>query len=1138
MPPQRTPVQETAITCPGSLCVTAGAGTGKTYVLVSRYLDLLGRKGDEQAGVQEILALTFTEKAAAEMKDRVRQALSAAEGEEAARFRDDLMWAGISTIHSFCARILREYALEAGLEPGFSVIEDYELAEMREEALYRLLYTPLPERVRTAVLTCLRTLGVRQVQETLTALYDQRWEAEQFFTRVKNTPEALIALWREAVEAEQRDICSQFFTSPAGDAAVVLGELATAFAGENDGAARYLAEASPYLKVLDPERSAETCHALAALLSCTGRKGMGSAKILGPDVKKRLNIAYSALKEWGDGIPHGLLTLTVSPDDPETQETIRTLQALGTVFSWFSDAVGRQKAQRGVIDFGDMLISTRTLLATNPVARNGIAAKYRAIMVDEFQDTDPLQAAIISDILTATGKERSLFVVGDPKQSIYLFRNADVTQFKATRDRILAEGSGREVALDTSFRSAPEIIGLVNTLFSTILGADRQPWEFGYDPLCVTESRRGHTGSAEILITPSGKTSTERHVAEAEAVAAWLADMVGKQQKIVYGKDTDGEWSERPAAFRDCAVLIETRSRLHLIEDAFRRAGVPYQVHGGTAFYERQEVRDCAAVIAFLADNTDDIALYGALRSPFFGISDAELFRATGGRGRRLYSRLREHATGPAADACRMLERWQAYARREPPSVFVTRILRESGIYAVCAGQENGDQKTANLRKITEIARSRESTGCYGFDDFAADLRQAVRDAPKEEDAPLPAADEDAVSVMTVHASKGLEFPVVVLPFTNADNGGRKNGMIFEEGLGLATKISLQEGPVDAPISLLIRHRRRQKEEAEARRLFYVAVTRARDHILFSGTLPDMEMVALGPDVGKTRMHRIFAALCITPEAVSAGRISCTTPDKREWHIPIITAEESGMTVGCSAPPVSIAITCPLPPEKGDAAWTTPPLPATTRSRPPIPVTAIHRCAAGQSTEGTDPVRLLQSGRGDDVAAREGDLLHTVFTGMAPHRACSLHGFPADAARVAACEEAYQQFCSHPLIRESTWHQCEVAFVHRFGGVKVRGAIDRIIRTADGRYTVIDYKTGRDPGEEPCHEEYLIQLAVYADAVHALTGIVPDTCLYYTRTGRMVKVIPDMPAAQAAARAADESVRRRQERDRKSVKKE
>lgn len=125
MPPKRTAVQETAITCSGSLCVTAGAGTGKTYVLVSRYLDLLEREGEEKAGVQEILALTFTEKAAAEMKDRVRRALSEAEGEEASRFRDDLMWAGISTIHSFCTRVLREYALEAGLEPGFAVIEDY-----------------------------------------------------------------------------------------------------------------------------------------------------------------------------------------------------------------------------------------------------------------------------------------------------------------------------------------------------------------------------------------------------------------------------------------------------------------------------------------------------------------------------------------------------------------------------------------------------------------------------------------------------------------------------------------------------------------------------------------------------------------------------------------------------------------------------------------------------------------------------------------------------------------------------------------------------------------------------------------------------------------------------------------------------
>jgi ATP-dependent helicase/nuclease subunit A len=1120
MPPQRTPVQETAITCPGSLCVTAGAGTGKTYVLVSRYLDLLERKGDEQAGVQEILALTFTEKAAAEMKDRVRRALSAAEGEEAARFRDDLMWSGISTIHSFCTRILREYALEAGLEPGFGVIEDYELAEITEETLYRLLYTPLPEPIRTAVLTCLRIFGIWHVQETLTSLYDQRWEAEQFFTCLRDAPEALIALWKETVEAEQRDICTQFFASPAGKAASALEEMAVAFAGEDDAGTRYLAEALPSLRALDPNQPAETCHALATLLSCKGSRNMGSAKIFGKDGKRHLITAYSVLKEWGDGIAEGLLTLTVSPDNPETVETIHTLQALGTVFSWFSDAIGRQKAQRGAIDFGDMLISTRTLLQTNPAARNGIAAKYRAIMVDEFQDTDPLQAAIISDILTASGKERSLFVVGDPKQSIYLFRNADVTQFKATRDRILAERAGREVALDTSFRSAPEIIGLVNTLFSAILGANRLPWEFGYDYLGVSESRKNHTGSAEILITPPGKTSTERHLTESEAVASWLADMVRKRRKMVYEKDPEGEWHERPADFGDCAVLIETRSHLHLIEDAFRRVGVPYQVYSGTAFYERQEVRDCAAVIAFLADNADDIALYGALRSPFFGLSDAELFRAAGGRGKGLFSRLKAHATGPVGDACRMLERWQAYARRESPSALITRILRESGMYAVCAGRDNGDQMNANLRKITEIARSRESVGCYGFDDFAADLRQAVQDAPKEEDASLPTADKDAVSVMTIHASKGLEFPVVVLPFTNADSGGRTNGMIFEEGLGLATKIPGPDGPVDAPISLLIRHRRKQKEAAEARRLFYVAVTRARDHILFSGTMPDMEMVALGPDAGKTRMHRTFAALGITPDAVSAGNVVCTTPTQREWRIPIILAEERGMIVTAPPPPKPVTVTRPFPTDRADAAWMTPPMPASARSHPPLPVTAIYRYASGKGAELPDPVRLLQSGKKDNAAAREGNLLHAVFSGMTPARACGIYGFPADATRVSACEKAYQQFCSHPLIRESTWHQCEVSFVHCLGGVIVRGAIDRIIRTPDGHYAVIDYKTGSDPGEGPCRKEYAIQLAVYADAVRVLTGKLPDTWLYYTQTGRMVHVTPDLRAAHEAAAEA------------------
>ena len=167
-----------------------------------------------------------------------------------------------------------------------------------------------------------------------------------------------------------------------------------------------------------------------------------------------------------------------------------------------------------------------------------------------------------------------------------------------------------------------------------------------------------------------------------------------------------------------------------------------------------------------------------------------------------------------------------------------------------------------------------------------------------------------------------------------------------------------------------------------------------------------------------------------------------------------------------------------------------------------------------------DPVQILQSGKKDNTAAREGNLLHAVFAGMSPARACTLQGFPADVARVSACEQAYQQFCSHPLIRESTEHQCEVPFVYSFGEVMVRGVIDRVIRTADGQYAIIDYKTGPDPGEGPCREEYAIQLAIYADAVRVLTGALPDTWLYYTKTGRMVHVTPDMDAARAAATEA------------------
>ena len=1115
--------QREAVERRGSLCVTAGAGTGKTFVLVNRYLGMIAPDGEAGTpGVGGILALTYTEKAAAEMKARIRAAVAEKEGKEWEQVAEDLLFAHISTIHAFCSGILREFALEAGVEPGFVPLEEHELERILAQAVTDLFHTDPPEDVRGPLMSLLRAMGDRPLEAALRELYGRRHLAEPFFDRLARDRDEVIRSWAAELATEQERIRDTACAAGAAEAAAVLADLAERYAGESDAAAKYLKEVAPFLRDIHTDAPpAAFCAAMAAFAGVKGRSTMGSRKTLGED-KERLTNAFVSLRAAARAVPAALCSVAFAPDDPATAAACAALDDLAVVYRRFAAMIGAAKRAAGAIDFTDMIVLTARFLSEHPaMAREHLGDRYRYIMVDEYQDTDPLQASIIRTILGGEGTAESLFVVGDPKQSIYLFRNADVTQFRRTMEEIEGAG-GATVALDINFRSTPAVVGIVNAVFSRLFASDRLPWEFCYDPITPSEGRAGHHGSVDLLLAPAGKGPAALRE-EAAMAARSLQEIVTRQTKPVYRKRRELEGydpatedgDERvpaPPRWQDCAVLIESRTNLEYLEDAFGRYGIPFHVHRGTGFYRRQEVRDFGSLLTFLARPDDDLALYGVLRSPWFGFSDAALYRAAGGTGRGLLARLRRSGDEKAVSAAALLDRWLAHARREPLDRLISRVTGESGIRAVYAALDGGDQMAANLGRVAAMIRERGQSGIYTLDECAREFAEAIASGRDEEEASVEGSVRDAVTVMTVHASKGLQFPIVLLPRMSRSRNGRHSGVLVDEECGIGMEVPDADGILsDTPVRVLIKHRLGQKELAERKRLFYVAMTRAEDHLILCGMRPAAD-AALQVETGTSRMDWFRAALGIGEDAIAAGDIGYTDACGRPAHIRVISDPAA---INAQERP-----TAPLLPEPGSLnttvrreAFVRPPWsyapPAGTRR-------AITVSRLEEGDDGARHVSRLFSGP-DGGEAAAGIILHEVMAGVPAETALARAGQGNDPERARTLKAAREAFLSLPLVRNAAAHWCEVPFSVTIEGRHCTGRIDRLIRTKEGGWAVIDYKSAS--WREGADAAYTCQMAMYREAATLLTGgAEPDCYLWFAGNGRLVGVAPDKEELHAAIR--------------------
>ncbi|HEX9872367.1 MAG TPA: UvrD-helicase domain-containing protein, partial [Candidatus Tectomicrobia bacterium] len=815
------PRQQDAIAFPRSTVVNASAGTGKTATLVGTYLSQLGQ------GIQpgQLLAITFTEKAAAELRDRLKQEVLAqvsglptdgAPGIEWRQVLTGLSNAPISTIHAFCAGLLQENPREAGIDPHFTIWDEDESSAVRREvilntiqahicaghpgvqALFRDLqllqssrYAPkhLTEVVEAA-LRWLNGLGVDLQRRDPQGRHwlEARFAAQQ--TALAHLPNRFTQGWREVRQA--------FRALAAIDR--VHGKNAQKFVQRLKSELADIEAALERLTLDAPADLASVCDTLAELLKA-GSLGSNSA-----DAPVRLG--HQTLCRWlGDkAIDGGLKACFAGTKSIDlTRHLIALVEQVQAEYR-------RRKTVARSLDFDDLLTHARNLLKFHPMVRRRYKERFRAILVDEFQDTDELQGEIICLLAEERGQERDfrpfdryrtlleqisidahrLFIVGDPKQSIYRFRRADVGVFVAMAEKIVG-GGGNRVALVENYRSTSTLLSFANTLFSAVMdgaGAHALPSQTdARHRIRYEEHDHLQPGTASptpgrllLVLNEEGKAAQVGRALEARAFAALI-----------------DEWHDDGALadYRDAAILVKTHSFGQLYEEALRERGIPYYRVKGGGFFQRQEVADLAAFLAFLVDPGDDLALAQVLTSPLAGLDFADLYRLCEMREQgaalsdclapdrlvALPAPLQERLTRFADLANRLLH----LRDRLEAAELLEWAIRETGYDAVLMAQPEGEQQVANVAKLLDLARDFSRKGLAGLYEFVAYLREHLSDdASRAPDAQIMSEEEDVVRIMTIHQAKGLEFPVVFIPdLAHEGRGERGSRVIFDEHWGV-----------------------------------------------------------------------------------------------------------------------------------------------------------------------------------------------------------------------------------------------------------------------------------------------------------------------------------------------------------------
>lgn len=1066
-----------------TLFVEAGAGTGKTTALVTRICSLV------VAGVPigAIAAITFTEAAAAELRDRIRvelEKLAIGEGDEdgrAAAALAGLDAAAIQTLHGFARRILALYPLEAGLPPRFDVRDSLEMAAAFDDRWGAFVSELFNETGPDPRLPRALTLGltVKHLRTLAQLLHDN-------YDRLQPTPGAtgdpvevevsgLVTALRDALEL--RGMCSDPGDKLLGHLERLerlparLEALATRIAVASDDVSRTVAE--------------QDLLADLAALKPFAPGNLGNAKSWTTGHHAYKPDVTSALKE-ADGARLGLLN-DVRRDCIES--------VLPRLIGWALDGAAERRRD-GTLEYHDLLVLSVRLLRGDAVVRRTLNRRFTHLLIDEFQDTDPLQielAALLATTAHEVGETPwqglpvapgSLFFVGDPRQSIYRFRRAEIEVYEAAGAAFAPE----PVHLTANFRSKRGIVSWANDLFAHIFGmpygsGPDTPAQAAYTPLGAHQ--QGDAPVVYVIGGPSDGRSGEIRATEAGEIAALIRAALAN------------DWLKKtrpgaPARFADVTILIPDRNALPPLERALESADIPFRVEGSTLLFGTQEVRDFTNILAAIDDPADEVAVVAALRSPAFACGDDELYAFRQLRRTRTWDYTSQMGDEIPADnrvrqAMGVLA--ELYEQRSwlSNAELVETVIRERRLFELAFSGERQRDMWQRLRFLHEQARRFDASSAGTLRHFVGWLRESAKSGAHVTESVVPDPDDDAVRVMTIHASKGLEFPIVFVAGLLPEPRTQRAAVLFDRGAAAAAQPQVSVGNKDmgyfrTPGYELLGERERVMERLERDRLLYVAATRARDCLVV------------------TAYHRAHK----TPHDQRHLQAGCSLAEC------IHAACEQLPHLRGSAPAIERTMRMEFPPAQGEppdldarAGWIAGRLALVTRNSRPHTLAATAIAHAGEEPpekpepreDEHAPWRRGRAGTaiGRAVHAVLQTIDHATLEGLhdAARAQSAAEGVPDRAREIA---DLVRTACASQPVRDAlasgrSWRELYVATPIETGEgtVLVEGFVDLLYRTADG-YSVVDYKTDAVRGEadiDRAMEGYRLQGAAYALALEA-----------------------------------------------------
>lgn len=1041
------------------VCVNAGAGSGKTSVLVDRFVHAVTKLGDTP---DRILAVTFTERAANEMKERlVAEFLRLGRDDD----RRALETAYIGTIHAFCARLLRENPIEAGIDPFFKVLSDGESDLLMAKVMDGVFEAQTDRPEWLEILSERGEDTLRKALLDLHAHYRALAEDESLL-KIRLGPERKKAEVKLAAGLQK--IAEEINRTPrnATETALLTAarSVTAAFSHELDW--------NTFFQVHD---------------------AMGAVKKMGR-FQDNIEVLREDLGSWESAALQQLFA-------PQKAEFLR-------VFRAFSDAYEKEKRARALFDFDDLPLLAWKLLSGDTPEKKAVRERYRAhfrhLFVDEFQDTSPLQARLI-DLLRSKG---NLFIVGDRRQSIYAFRHAEPALF-AHYEAV----AGKKITLSENYRSRPEVLDFTNGFFSKEVfhDSDLQPLVPGKD-FQLSASGVVATVTAVYGEDEDAKNLEEARTAEAEKIAACIWRLVQSGVRV-----ENGGKEGRPICWGDIAILLRATTQASVYERALSRAGIPFYSVRSKGFFERPEVKDLICFLDLLDHPDDDVSLAAVLRSPLGRVSDDGLFwlarAAKKEDAAQPLSRVLEApmaVPGLSEEDGRNVKAFRVFAekiRASKNSVAVSWIIEEaarwSGYELQTIAGAGGLQRVANVRKLAELARSLEEKMPVDTSEFVRYVRSLAERDLTESEARIEAESTEAVLVSSIHAAKGLEFPCVFV----ANLGGKPNSKgpaliraSKERGLGWSAPNVKAKQKAFSDRSFLHSQLISQKtQDTEEGRLLYVAVTRAKERLFLCGSVKNREA---DPAEEATWMPSVLRFLGVTAEA-PAKPVSMTSANAAvQQHIPDASAMLKRLWL--PSKPYDLAADLTV----------TDVLQASQELGPE---------ALAEEPQEPEPEDADRTPRNE-----YGTLFHAVIERLARERPAKvppelLNGYTRTLS-VPEKEEMARNVTEFwrgewgSAVRHARRVYPELPFIYKTKQGMLKGQIDLLFQDARGDWVVLDYKTNRTDAASvsALAGSYAFQIGLYALVFSKLTGDLPSKgILYFTALPRAVEFLYDATALGA-----------------------